>query len=1169
MMNRMVGPQTSRRNRSTSRRRGMFARRIPVYLATVLLVSSFVVSSLSLLLPSQANTAQAQSIGNIDDIFSGGLSSYTTRDSCEGSGNVWTDPTPPSLVGTCTNGDGINRLVNTKEICESLGYVWYQAYIPVDGVDQPDPYCVTSIGGAVISSNPVFEGISQSTINEVASYIYFMSYRACLASHSWNMGSIFGTTGAITEADVASGNIIDGHLVSVSAFMVPVLAEYGVDVRDDEHGGGAVKCPDLTIPMLSLWGFTSIEEFLCSMGFTRANYPGQCGSNTELPNGGTWKALSSGSVNATTFENMVYNRVYNGNTQIVNLSPPYLEYRYTLETFKNTCIAGSSPISEDLITTAISNSEFATKGYAIYQMDVGQTTLPEEKTYYVGSGNYSNAVSDWQEFLHDHEVLGINLTPRDDKGDIERHPGYTCVGLQDRINELSVEYALWALDHEEQAIAGLTVSKNLLSPGSAGDTTSTCAIPGIGWIVCPVLNFLTGISDWAYNAIDSLLDTDNSEFSQTSGTYTAWQIMRNFANVGFVIAFLVIIFSQITNIGLQNYGIKKLLPRLIITVILVNISFYIAQLAIDISNILGASLKDLFDNLAVYDSSTLDGLASGSKTSPLTWLGTVLMTVTGGAALLGGTALAIYGGPTLLIPIVLAALWATVVTLFILVARQSLVILLVVVAPIAFLAVLLPNTNKLFTQWRKYLVGMLMVYPMISLVYGASKFASAIILSSVDTLGSVDTLKIVAGVGAQIIPLALTPMLLKNSLKAIPAIGNIATKFANRANSLVGKTAKKQYAKSNVADFMAYRKSESEKKRALMKGGQLGENKTRMDKLLRRKQASERNAKYNQGRGLIGRGLKSMSPKYGEYAEGRGLAIAGEIAAKETKEAKDRITEFAQRHSKVEYTDRTGRTYQPGVQAVQHYVEDQLHSAMQEGDSTKTQAAADVLIGQGQRGITAAVRIIGRNKNSEAVQDLQTHIKSAWPAMKTEDQRLNAFADGDRDALDADTEYDFLADGSIDPHSIVRTAAAPSTHFAALPDELKAKQTVSSILSSDLTPALATQIMANPDIFRTMKNEQKAAFVAMGGTLPPGATINGTPLAGQPAPQQQGQGGQGQVAPAPLPMGVAGGFAVAQQPNGIFVVQHPARRANPVNPQQPQPPVPPPTPQPPVPPPTP
>ena len=57
--------------------------------------------------------------------------------------------------------------------------------------------------------------------------------------------------------------------------------------------------------------------------------------------------------------------------------------------------------------------------------------------------------------------------------------------------------------------------------------------------------------------------------------YEGWNTFRDIANVIFVILLMVVIFSQLTGVGIDNYGIKKILPKLIIAAILINLSYLI------------------------------------------------------------------------------------------------------------------------------------------------------------------------------------------------------------------------------------------------------------------------------------------------------------------------------------------------------------------------------------------------------------------------------------------------------------------------------------------------------------------------------------------------------------------------------------------------------------------
>jgi hypothetical protein len=130
-----------------------------------------------------------------------------------------------------------------------------------------------------------------------------------------------------------------------------------------------------------------------------------------------------------------------------------------------------------------------------------------------------------------------------------------------------------------------------------GENGTTCAIDGVGWIICPIINFGANIMDRAYSFLeDTFLRTDIQIFQETN-TQVAWGYMRNIANVAFVIVFLIIIVSQVSSVGINNYNIKKMLPRLIVAAILVNISYFLTQLAVDISNITGSGIKSLFESV--------------------------------------------------------------------------------------------------------------------------------------------------------------------------------------------------------------------------------------------------------------------------------------------------------------------------------------------------------------------------------------------------------------------------------------------------------------------------------------------------------------------------------------------------------------------------------------------
>lgn len=309
-------------------------------------------------------------------------------------------------------------------------------------------------------------------------------------------------------------------------------------------------------------------------------------------------------------------------------------------------------------------------------------------------------------------------------------------------------------------------SKEFLSDNGA----SSCTVEGVGWIICPIMTFMGGIVDGAYNFVSGLLKVQPLVTTGANqGIYQAWVIMRNIANLAFVIAFLIIIFSQLTSVGVSNYGVKKLLPRLVVAAILVNASFWICAIAVDLSNILGASMVQVFGSIENSISLNLSGnvntaaeFANGGQWTEL--VGGILA----GAAVGGAV---YYVGLSALIPALLAAVVAILTVFLVLVLRQALIILLIVIAPLAFVAYLLPNTEGLFSKWRALFMTMLLMYPIIAAIFGASALASMVIMQGAEG----NTIVQIMGACIALLPLALTPIVMKFA-------GGILNRFAGIVN---------------------------------------------------------------------------------------------------------------------------------------------------------------------------------------------------------------------------------------------------------------------------------------------------------------------------------------------------------------------------------------------------
>lgn len=323
-------------------------------------------------------------------------------------------------------------------------------------------------------------------------------------------------------------------------------------------------------------------------------------------------------------------------------------------------------------------------------------------------------------------------------------------------------------------------SSTSISTEAAGENpdvgSSDCGIASVGFYICPISTFLAKNMDWLYGKLNDSLETQPLNVTDNkSGLYLAWNIMLGFANAAFIIAFLVIIYSQVTSAGISNYGIKKMLPRLAIAAVLVNISYYICAFAIDLSNISGHALQDVFMQIRTTVLTT--GHSSGGSIEVFTWENLTALILSGGAAAVGIRAFLVGEGGVLssaiilLLPVLLGALLAVLMVVLVLAARHALIVILTIISPLAFVCYLLPGTEKWFEKWRKMFMTMLIFFPAFSLLFGGSQLAAAAILQNASTI-----IEVILGLAVQIIALPLTPFLFKLS-------GGILNRIAGIVNN--------------------------------------------------------------------------------------------------------------------------------------------------------------------------------------------------------------------------------------------------------------------------------------------------------------------------------------------------------------------------------------------------
>lgn len=240
------------------------------------------------------------------------------------------------------------------------------------------------------------------------------------------------------------------------------------------------------------------------------------------------------------------------------------------------------------------------------------------------------------------------------------------------------------------------------------------------------------------------------------------------------------------------YTVKKVLPRLAIAVILIQLSWFLTTGAIFITNKIAFGIEGLmygaFGGSANF---TLDTLLSSTSSSSATTIGLSVLFVVAGTAF-GGGVIAIAG--FIIIAVIVAFLSLAV--------RRAILILLVLLSPIAIVCWILPNTERFWKMWWDNFTKLLIMFPLIMAMIAAGRIFAKISGST----GSSDIVKVTIVIAGFFVPLLLIPKTFALAGSAFAAMGGaIAQRGAGAQNWAQGmgkNRQKKKWAKRGQ-DFTA------------------------------------------------------------------------------------------------------------------------------------------------------------------------------------------------------------------------------------------------------------------------------------------------------------------------------------------------------------------------------
>ncbi|HSX27996.1 MAG TPA: hypothetical protein VLF60_00925 [Candidatus Saccharimonadales bacterium] len=293
-------------------------------------------------------------------------------------------------------------------------------------------------------------------------------------------------------------------------------------------------------------------------------------------------------------------------------------------------------------------------------------------------------------------------------------------------------------DNPTECAKSLSVSASYNGlKGTVKDTTGdplsqkTCKDSSgfLGWVFCPLLDIANSAINGIYGFVLARMDfslfapaasgdagisgLDQASYDKVHGS---WVFVSRLADVLLAVLFIGMVIGQ--SLSQSNlfsaYTVKRMLPRIVIAFVLINISWYLVTFAIEIGNIVGGGAHDII--LAPF---------SGSQAAKFVAPNNITSNIVG-AGILGSLLPAVwllFKIPQigtyilyLLFPIFVTVATALVVGMAFIILRQGILILCAVFAPVAIVLWILPGTEKYFHQWRELLTSMILFYPVFQAV---------------------------------------------------------------------------------------------------------------------------------------------------------------------------------------------------------------------------------------------------------------------------------------------------------------------------------------------------------------------------------------------------------------------------------------------------------------------
>src|SRR3989344_1983483 len=237
----------------------------------------------------------------------------------------------------------------------------------------------------------------------------------------------------------------------------------------------------------------------------------------------------------------------------------------------------------------------------------------------------------------------------------------------------------------------------------------------------------------------------------------AWRVLRDIGNIALIFGFLASGIMVILNASYFGFG-SKMLPGLLVAAVFINFSLFISEAVIDVGNIFATQIYTQINNGRVPTPASMQGdfftsvSSEGISNRIMSVLGLagIYQTSSAGGDTIKGSALG-GSGPWYLgfmaILLFITAAFVFFSLAFILVARFVALIFLIIIAPLGFAGLAIPQLSGLAKQWWSHLIEQTLTAPVLLLLL---YIALAVIVTAkrMSAFGATGAMKLAGGMMA-------------------------------------------------------------------------------------------------------------------------------------------------------------------------------------------------------------------------------------------------------------------------------------------------------------------------------------------------------------------------------------------------------------------------------------